>query len=325
MEKISVIVPVYNAKKYLDSCIESILGQTYKNIQLILIDDGSTDGSSELCDDFARKDSRVTVFHQKNTGVSSARNVGIEHAEGEYITFVDADDELKKDALERAVCFIKSQNADVVIYGWDIIEKETAEKNRLVESEIIYDNCEDVLYKILNNYSSCGGGYPWNKLWKISSIAKEKKDFPRFKENLFFFEDLEWTVRMVLRTKRIATYPDALYQYYIHDNSVTRSVGNEEKKSISYHQSIENIIEELAVCLKLQSWFKNKYYPEIVNGVIDAARKNQYELKDYLLERMDIVQKEVYQSVTIKMNIKFRCLCMMLLKKIFVREKNARN
>ena len=326
MKKVSVIVPVYNAKKYLKDCVESILGQTYKNIQIILIDDGSTDGSSDICDHFAQKDSRVIVVHQKNTGVSCARNIGIEYADGEYITFVDADDQLKVDALEKVICFIQSQNADVVIYGWDIIEKETAEKNRLVESEIIYDNCEDVLYKILNNYSSCGGGYPWNKLWKISSIAKEKKDFPRFKENLFFFEDLEWTVRMVLRTKRIATYPDALYQYYIHDNSVTRSVGNEEKKSISYHQSIECIIEELGDYSKLQNWFKNKYYPEVINGVIDATRKKQYKLKAYLLERMDAIQKEVYQSTVIKINIKFRCMCMILLKNILRGKcKNARN
>lgn len=326
MKKISVIVPVYNAKKYLDSCIESILGQTYKNIQLILIDDGSTDGSSEICDDFAQRDSRVTVFHQKNAGVSCARNSGIEYAKGEYITFVDADDELEQDALERAICFIKSQNADVVIYGWEIIEKDSDEKKNIIEPEMIYDNCEDVLYKVLENYSSCGGGYPWNKLWKVSSVTEKKKEFPKFKENLFFFEDLEWTVRMLSKTRRIAVCPYALYRYYIHDNSLTRNTNNEEKKGISYHQSIECIIEELGDYSKLQNWFKNKYYPEVINGVIDAARKKQYKLKAYLLERMDAIQKEVYQSTVIKINIKFRCMCMILLKN-FLRGKckNARN
>ena len=317
---------MYNAELYINRCIQSIVHQSYENIELIIVNDGSTDRSLELCLEFEKVDSRIHILSQVNQGVSAARNVGLDYARGDYLTFVDADDELKKDALERAVCFIKSQNADVVIYGWEIIEKGSEEKKSIVESEMVYDNCEDVLHKVLENYSSCGGGYPWNKLWKVSSVTEKKKEFPKFKENLFFFEDLEWTVRMLSKTRRIAVCPYAFYRYYIHDNGLTRNTNNEEKKGISYHQSIECIIEELGDYSKLQNWFKNKYYPEIINGVIDAARKKQYKLKAYLLERMDAIQKEVYRSTVIKINIKFRCMCMILLKNILRGKcKNARN
>src|SRR3989338_8307313 len=97
--KISVIIPVYNARKFLKTSVDSVLGQNYKNIEIILIDDGSTDKSGEICDDYAKKDRRIKVIHQKNSGPAAARNTGIENAKGEFLFFADADDFLEKDAL----------------------------------------------------------------------------------------------------------------------------------------------------------------------------------------------------------------------------------
>lgn len=115
MDKISVIVPVYNVEKYLNRCIESIVNQSYKNLEIILVDDGSTDASGEICEEWKKKDSRIVVFHKENGGASSARNIGLKHAMGEYIGFVDSDDWIEKNMFERLYFLIKEHNANMSI------------------------------------------------------------------------------------------------------------------------------------------------------------------------------------------------------------------
>ena len=119
MPQISVIVPVYNAEKYLHRCIDSILAQTFSDFELLLIDDGSKDNSGRICDEYAAKDSRIRVFHKKNGGVSSARNMGLDNAKGDWITFVDSDDWVKQDYL---YSMISQPDADLIMSSFDIIE-----------------------------------------------------------------------------------------------------------------------------------------------------------------------------------------------------------
>ena len=121
---ISVIVPVYNSEQTLNRCIDSILGQTYRNFELFLINDGSKDRSGEICDEYARKDSRVKVFHKENGGVSSARNVGLDNASGEWITFVDSDDRIGQNFLKNLVLY--STNVDLVYVNQVILERVVA-------------------------------------------------------------------------------------------------------------------------------------------------------------------------------------------------------
>ena len=111
---ISVIVPVYNAEKYLRECLDSIVNQTYKNIEIILVDDGSTDGSGAICDEYADKDVRIKVYHIPNGGASNARNLGIDNADGEYLMFVDSDDIILPYVVERAIKLALEHNADIV-------------------------------------------------------------------------------------------------------------------------------------------------------------------------------------------------------------------
>lgn len=114
---ISIIVPVYNVEKYIDKCINSILHQTYTNIELLLIDDGSPDKSGIICDAYAQQDCRVQVFHEQNAGVSAARNIGINNAKGEFITFVDSDDWLELDCIERSLNIVNKNNLDLLQFS----------------------------------------------------------------------------------------------------------------------------------------------------------------------------------------------------------------
>ena len=118
MELVSIIVPVYNVEKYLWGCLNSLVDQTHKNLQIILVDDGSVDASGEICEEFARRDSRISVIHQENAGVSTARNAGLALAAGKYVTFVDADDMLEPHAIETALEYLLKDGADLVTYGW---------------------------------------------------------------------------------------------------------------------------------------------------------------------------------------------------------------
>ena len=114
-KRVSVIIPVYNVGNYLDRCMKSIVNQTYKNLEIILVDDGSTDQSAELCDRWAEKDERISVVHQNNGGLSNARNTGLDRAKGEYLTFIDSDDIVSHLLIEKLVLKSESESADISI------------------------------------------------------------------------------------------------------------------------------------------------------------------------------------------------------------------
>ena len=190
--KISVIVPVYNVKKYLNRCIESILNQSYTNIEVIIVDDGSTDGSENICDDFILKDSRVKVFHKKNGGLSDARNFGMKHATGNYISFIDSDDYIFKDLLKYQLDIIKKYNADICICDPVHVfnEKVTFEQPSFFKIYNSENAIEEMLYQTSFLVSAWGKLYskrvlkdiefPVNKLFEDSAVMYkifEKADF----------------------------------------------------------------------------------------------------------------------------------------------------
>ena len=305
---VSVIVPVYNTGEYLAPCVESLVAQTYPNIELILVDDGSTDGSGAVCDEFARRDDRIKVIHQKNAGVSAARNAGLDAATGAYLTFVDADDGLVPAAVETALRYLRENNADMVTYGWQKIFSDDGHTEDCTEAFSCTEDIPGVLQEILAHYSAYGGGYPWNKLWRRSG------DIPRFNPELYYFEDLEWVVRMLLGVQRIVVCPECLYRYRIHSGSVSQDPAKTELRELGYHQSIERIIDDLAPIPELQSWFSGKYAPEIVNGVLFAARNRYPQLRRYLSDRMSSQRRSILRSGAIPVKTKIRCLTLSVLQ-----------
>ena len=152
---ISVIVPVYNTEKYLHRCVDSILAQTFTDFELLLIDDGSTDKSGAICDEYAQKDSRVRVFHKENGGVSSARNVGLKNGRGEWISFVDSDDWVKKNFLDKLI--VNSENVDLGCVGFIQIEDKLKYRN------VDYEGSASEGFRIF--FENRILGFLWNKLF----------------------------------------------------------------------------------------------------------------------------------------------------------------
>lgn len=215
-ELISVIIPVYNTELFLERCVESICAQTYENLEIILVEDGSTDTSGNLCDQYAAKDCRVQVIHQKNGGVSSARNAGLKIAKGEYITFFDSDDYAEKNMLQKLLELKKSSKAEIASCAFRK-EKEKTEGGMTMlfgNEEAISDMlcCKNITYAV------CG------KLFQ-RSVVKELK----FKTDCSHNEDLLFCYQAILRSNRIVHIPEALYVYVNNKNSATRISFNHKR------------------------------------------------------------------------------------------------
>ena len=210
-ELISIIVPVYNVEKYIEKCIQSIIDQTYKNIEIILVDDGSTDNSGNMCDDFKMKDNRIKVIHKKNGGLSDARNAGMKIATGEYIGFVDSDDYIAKDMFETLYSLNKKYNSEISIVSFYEIYKgkvigvrDSKELKQYTKTEAMRELLIDT------NIQS----YAWNKLFKRELF--EGLEFPTNKN----FEDIATTLLLFEKANKVVLLEDPKYYYVRRDDSI---------------------------------------------------------------------------------------------------------
>lgn len=212
---VSVIIPVYNSEKYLSECLKSVANQSYHNIEIILIDDGSHDNSGTICDEFAAKDERIKVIHKENGGVSSARNVGLAIMSGEYVTFVDSDDYIKNNMIEQMLSYQKNNDADVVQIAFD-------RDPRLFESESVYDKNPKVINGDDNIKDFALGGFlhaeMWGKLYRSSLF-----DNFDFDERFYYAEDLEIGLRLYKKVTKSVACDEKLYFYRISPNSQTET------------------------------------------------------------------------------------------------------
>lgn len=216
--KISIIIPIYNSELYLGQSIESVLNQTYKNIEVILIDDGSTDDSGIICDEYAQMDKRVVVIHKENAGVSAARNSGIDIATGEFIVFVDADDRLDIDILEQAIQSVKSKK---VIYQWGYTS--ILEEKKIAGPELLVHNLtkEEILAAIIGwTCTDNNLGYYFRAVWgKLLFADLIKKNGIYFPENLYIGEDAIFLLKYAEYIDGIKIVSNYGYNYRISDTS----------------------------------------------------------------------------------------------------------
>lgn len=213
--QVSIIIPVYNVEQYLSQCIESCINQTLNDIEIILIDDGSTDSSGKICDEYVNKDKRITVLHKINRGVGEARNDGIDLSKGEYIYFVDGDDYIQNNLIEKCIEFNTDFSFDILIFGYnkvDIANKVTKKKLPPFKRLFNVSKEKSELAKIL----SFGVGLSvWDKLIKSDLIKKNKIRFDNKKRG----EDYTFVVKCFNCSNQIISINNSLYNYRIFFNS----------------------------------------------------------------------------------------------------------
>ena len=221
MDLISVIVPIYNVQEYLCACIDSVLSQTYQNLEVIFVDDGSADNCPELCDEYALKDKRIRVIHQINRGLSAARNKGFEASKGRYIAFVDADDMICSTYIESLYGLIIKNNAQIAICAYtrsaDTLEDKTVAEEYMLTSEKMLKEWHGIRKSIET--------VVWNKLYN-REIFKDFKDFQIFPERKNH-EDVYTSHLFVNHAKTIAITTKKLYFYRPRRNSISRTYTKE--------------------------------------------------------------------------------------------------
>ena len=220
--RVSIIIPVYNADRYLASCLESVLNQTFQDYEVLLIDDGSTDESGRICDEYEKKDARIRVFHKKNGGVSSARNLGLDHISGEFFTFLDSDDELNADTLESVVQLTEA-HPHVDLIDFPIFHyNSSGDEGRLVavnKEYMIHGDKEKTQYWFYYpRFESCG------RLFR-----KDKAEGLRFNANLKVGEDTVFFMSYYMNCDECIATPNGRYNYLYRDGSAMNRMDDETR------------------------------------------------------------------------------------------------
>lgn len=228
---ISIIMPVYNVEKYIGKCLDSILAQTYPNIEIILVDDASTDDSGRICDSYAAGDCRIQVIHfPENRGPSAARNEGVCQGKGEFISFVDSDDSVEPDLLEKLYQSLKESGADMSACGADGIRLKSGPAAVYSQREAICCLARGIPFNHV----------PWGKLYRAGLL----KQCP-FKEDIFYSEDLLLLYEILTRAKRVSYLPDILYHYTHREGSQVQS--GVDKRKLTALSAQDFVCEDASV------------------------------------------------------------------------------
>lgn len=250
---VSVIVPVYNVERYLRRCLDSVLEQTLRDIEVVVVDDGSPDGSPAICDEYAPRDPRVKVIHKQNGGLGYARNSGIEVAEGEYIAFLDSDDYLEPHALERLYTLARENDLDVIRAARNEFVREGEYSHTVADSELQVFEGRDILRQIALCYFSQPNGNPdramnlegsaWGALYARRLFADEGLRFVSERE--LVSEDFIFNYECALRSRRIGKLRDTLWHYRLNPESLTKTPRKDcLTRAVDYSQYLERRFRE---------------------------------------------------------------------------------
>lgn len=294
---LSIIVPVYNVEKYLHRCIDSILNQTFTNFELILVNDGSTDNSRNICEEYSIKDARIIVIHKKNEGVSSARNTGLDNAKGKFITFIDSDDYISNDYLE--TFFIENlSKIDFIIQGIEI-----SKNNEFIKSKIYngYFNFDSICNCVINN-NILYSGFIFGKLFRLDYI---NNNGIRFNKNFSFKEDLIFLLDYIYVINNVYVVLNYGYKYIIHDNGL--SSRKHYFKDLYYiEKDIKNKIELINDKFNSNEWldYNIKYFHLVIKLMLDSIYKYESNKRNriYFLRLL----KQDFISYTKNINMFYR-------------------
>lgn len=290
--KVSIIVPVYKvSENYLRKCIESCINQTLKEIEVILVEDGSPDNCGKVCDEYAEKDKRIRVIHKENSGVSTARNVGVLMANGEYIGFVDADDWIECDFYEKIFKYAIENNVDIAISGfvkdingksYEILQKE---KSKIFTRE-------KAQYELLKRNLYVWG--LWDKIYRTKLI----KGKIVFDKTLHMGEDLDFIWKVLKISQRIGYISLNKYHYVKRMDSVTLSNIPEKKwDSIKVMKKILDEIVENNLDIKILKRIKSLYVKEMASSIIDMIISSPYRYKNKIIFYQKNIRDNLYLGV----------------------------
>ena len=232
MVKVSVVVPVYKVEDYLAGCVDSILAQTFTTIEVILVDDGSPDGSGAICDEYALRDGRVRVIHQINGGVTSARRRGVEEARGEFVCFVDADDTLPPSSIEALYAYAEEHDLDMVMGAYVEVDEAGRREREVRYREGSYSG-EDFLRDLLEGAS----GVPWGNLYRRRLFDRGVLNVPA---EIKRSEDFIMKTRLALRAERVGGIPDIVYYYLQRETSAVHTF----RSSFAYEKKYNALLFE---------------------------------------------------------------------------------
>ena len=281
MKMVSIVVPIYNVEKYLEECIQSVLGQTYSNLEIILVNDGSTDSCGKICECYKKQDSRIQVLHKKNGGLADARNEGVKIATGEYLIFVDSDDYIDEKAVEVLLTKAEETGSDIIIY--DMVK--VSEQGEFLEA-IKYIKSQEAVFSVNSNPRALFEATPssCNKCFRREFWEREGFEFPLG----MYYEDLGTIPKLMLKAEKISYVEEGLYYYRTREGSIMHQK-NYEKNFADKKAMIEEIIE----FYKQQKVYE-KYYAELEFIALD----NGYFLpcKEIVLEDTKSIYLKKYRE-----------------------------
>lgn len=301
-ELISIIIPVYNAEKFLKRCIESVINQTYKNIEIILIDDGSTDDSFNICQKYMDMDSRIIAIHKENQGVSFARNEGIRISKGIYITFIDSDDWIEKNEIEVLYKKLKEKNVDIVRGNYYQDDDNGIYKHGNLlnfENTIIGKNDKiqrnELLKNILNGKFL---SYVWLLLIKKSLLTENNI---MFKENIVLMEDTIFYTELCSLDNSIYIYDSKLYHYYDNNKSATKSIENIER-NIDCILKVNKILKDVVIKRNMskKEWYKiidTTHSNLIMNLFFNMYKRKSKKLSEVGEKIKQIIENKDFQII----------------------------
>ena len=314
-EKISVIVPVYNVEAYLERCVESILQQTYAHFELILINDGSTDSSGQICDQLASQYENIKVYHIENAGVSNARNMGIQLATGSWVTFIDSDDFVTQDYLATLASAVEGVNVGFAIAPLHHIKNGIVTDLPSHSGKTELWSTEETMKELLMTTRT--SFFPVAKLFKRDLLADEK-----FNTNYHLAEDALFLTELLLKTRCSCVFIDKPVYYYDHrEGSATTSVNRHVFDTIEVYQQIIAQVSQAFPNLKYElinreCWSYITVYDKIIFTSREEYQKEKAELRNWIVQHRREIWKDAYFTTFRKVAILSLVISPWLYKKI---------
>ena len=324
---VTVVVPIYNVEQYLDRCLTSIVGQTYRNIEIVLVDDGSLDNCPKMCDEWAKKDSRIRVIHKKNEGLGMARNTGIDNANGDYICFVDSDDHIALHTVEKAINEALHQNADLVMYGFILEDTKGAQREIIPTPSKYCFYGDDVINLFLPEFlgadptSGKNSGIPGSTCACLIAMDTIDKIGWRFmSEREYISEDVFAIFTLCRALNKVIILPECCYYYCSNEASLTHTYRPDRfQKAKYFYEKCICICQELAYPRIVQERFAEVFVSMAIASMKHEVKRNAFGISAIRMIADDKTLQDILALKSKeKMGIMRRVLFWTMRKKLYV-------